>query len=168
MANILMVVAPDNFRDEELFEPKKVFESAGADVVIASKGVKTARGKLGGAINVDKNIANVHVDDYDAIVFIGGPGASIFFDDGTALGLAKDAYEKGKITAAICIAPSILANAGILKGKKATCFESQQENLRIKGAIYTGDDTTQDGRIITANGPGAATKFGKKIMEALS
>ena len=168
MANILMIVAPDNFRDEELFEPKKVFENAGADVVIASKGVKTARGKLGGAINVDKNIANVHVDDYDAIVFIGGPGASIFFDDGTALGLAKDAYEKGKITAAICIAPSILANAGILKGKKATAFSSEEDNLNAKGAVYTGRPVTADGKIITANGPGAAAEFGKKIMEALS
>ena len=168
MAAILMVVAPNNFRDEELFEPKKVFENAGADVVIDSKGVKKAKGKLGAVVDVDIDIKDARADEYDAVVFVGGPGAAIYFSDNTALKIARDAYEKGKVTAAICIAPSILANAGILKGKKATCFESQQENLRIKGAIYTGDDVTKDGKIITANGPGAATKFGKKIMEALS
>ncbi len=163
-----MVIAPNNFRDEELLEPKMVFENAGADVTIASKGVKKAKGKLGAVVDVDIDIKDAMAGEYNAVVFVGGPGAAIYFDDDIALKLAIDAYKRCRIIAAICIAPSILANAGILKGKRATCFESQQENLKIKGAIYTGEDVTQDGKIITANGPGAAAEFGEKIMEALS
>ena len=168
MAGILMVIAPERFRDEELLEPKRVFEENGINVVIASKGVKKAKGKLGVIVDVDKEVKEITAEDYDAVVFVGGPGAAIYFDDDMALKLARDAYKKCKVIAAICVAPSILANAGIFKGKKATCFESQQENLKMKGAIYTGDDVTKDGKIITANGPGAAVKFGEAITGELS
>lgn len=168
MANIVMIVAPDGYRDEELNEPKAVLEKAGANVKIASKGVSTAKGKLGGSINVDMDISEVNAADYDAVVFIGGPGASVYFDDAAAQNIAKQAVEQGKVLAAICIAPSTLANAGVLEGKKATCFSSEAGNLQEKGAQYTGEDVTVDGSIITANGPEAATKFGETIAAELS
>lgn len=162
-----MVVAPQNFRDEELFEPKKVLEERGIGVEIASKGATEARGMLGGKIAVDKDLNEVRLDQYQSIVFVGGSGSSIYFNDPAALSLAKKAYDQEKVVAAICIAPSILANAGLLKGKKATSFSSEAENLRNKGADYTGEGVTVDGKIITAKGPDYATQFGEKIVEAL-
>ena len=167
MANVLMIVAPIGFRDEECLEPKEVFEGAGVDVTIASKGTKIAKGKLGAELEVQKDISEVKTADYDAIVFVGGPGTTIYFNDPAALKIAKEAYAAGKITAAICIAPSILANAGLLRGKKATSFPSEETNLKMKGAIYTGKNVEQDGKIITANGPGAAKEFGKLILKNL-
>lgn len=164
---ILMVVAPKDFRDEEFAEPKKVLEKNGAVVEVASRGVNEAVGMFGAKATVDKDISQVNVDDYDAIVFVGGSGASIYFNDQTVLSLAKAAFEKGKIISAICIAPSILANAGILLGKKATAFSSEQNNLQDKGAQYTGEEVTVDGKIVTADGPQAATEFGRKLVEAL-
>jgi len=163
-----MIIAPDKFRDEEFLEPKKVFEDNNLKVTVASKGVKQAKGKLGAIAEVDKDISEINTKDYDAIAFIGGAGASVYFEDDTALSLAKEAYDQGKITAAICIAPSILANAGILNGKKATAFQSEENNLVEKGADYTGQPVTQDGNIITANGPAAATSFGVTIAKALA
>ncbi len=165
--SIVMIIAPDNFRDEELLEPKEIFEDSGAAVTIASKGTGTKRGMLGATVDVDKDISEIDVKDYDAVIFIGGSGASVYFNDATAMSIAKSAYDEGKILGAICIAPSILANAGILDGKRATVWSSESGNLRDKGAEYTGDDVTQDGKIITANGPGAATDFGAKIAESL-
>lgn len=165
--NVLMIIAPENFRDEELFDTKSVLEAAGAAVTIASKGVSEAKGALGGKASVDKDIEDVNVADYDAVVFVGGPGAAVYFDDETVLSIAKASAEQGKVTAAICIAPSILANAGVLDGRKATCFSSEKGNLEEKGADYTGDDVTVDGLIITANGPRAAKKFGQEIAKAL-
>ena len=167
MAKILMIVAPEGFRDEECFEPKKVFEQNEAEVAIASKGVKEAKGKLGKSIKVDLDISEVEVADYDAVVFVGGPGAAEYFDDANALDIAKDAFEQGKVVAAICIAPSILANAGILAGKSATSYPSEKENLKAKGSVYTGEPVTVDGRIVTANGPAAAKDFGKMVLDAL-
>lgn len=164
---ILMVIAPENFRDEELLEPKDIFENAGADVTIASKGAESAKGSYGAVVTVDEDITDVNAGDYDAIVFVGGSGSSVYFNDETAHNIARQAYESGKIVAAICIAPSTLANAGLLEGKKVTSWSSEQNNLESKGAEYTGAVVEQDGRIITGNGPDAATEFGQKIAETL-
>lgn len=164
---ILMVVAPKDFRDEEYQKPREILEQAGAEITVASKGVTEAKGLQGAKVKIDKDLGQVNVDDYQALVFIGGPGSSIYFDDQTALNLAKSAFEKGKVVSAICIAPSILANAGILSGKKATAYSSEKDNLVAKGAQYTDESVVVDGKIITANGPEAAEEFGKKLVEAL-
>lgn len=165
---ILMVVAPKNFRDEEFMEPRDVFEAAGADVTVASKGTDSASGMLGAIVTVDMDISEANVDDYDAVVFVGGSGSSVYFNDKTAQELAKNAYESGKVIGAICIAPSILANAGLLEGKRATSFSSEKDNLEKHGAAYTGKSVENDGKIFTANGPGAASEFGKKVAEVVS
>lgn len=167
MNKVLMVIAPDKFRDEELFEPKSILESNGYNVEIASKGVKKSTGMLGGTANVDLDITKVDLKSYRAVVFVGGSGAAIYFHDEIALEIARNAYEDGKIIAAICIAPSILANSNILKGKKATSFPSEKDNLEMKGAEYTGESLTVDGKIITANGPKSAKKFGEEIVKML-
>ena len=164
---VLFVVAPGNFRDEELFEPKAVLERAGVKTAIASRQAGTITGAGGGKASATIALQSADAANYDAIVFIGGPGASAYFNDSTAQQIAIDAVEQGKILAAICIAPSILANAGILEGKKATCFSGEAGNLQAKGANYTGQAVTVDGRIITANGPSAAKKFGEEILKSL-
>jgi protease I len=168
MASILMIIAPDGFRDEEYFEPKKIFEAAGAQVTTASKGVSEAKGKLGATAKVDVDIASIDATEYDAVVFVGGPGTTVYFDDPSAHKIAKDAYSAGKVTAAICIAPSILANAGVLEDHEATAFSSEKDNVDAKSKGYTGDDVTVDGKVVTGNGPGAATEFGQEIMKLLS
>jgi len=164
---VLFVVAPKNFRDEEYQKPRQILEAAGWQVEVASKGVSEAVGMFGTKAKIDKDISQVNVDDYLGMVFVGGTGAVVYFEDQSALSLAKTAFEKGKVVGAICIAPSILANAGILQRKRATAFYSEQENLTVKGAFYTGEPVTVDGKIVTANGPGAAEEFGRKIVEKL-
>lgn len=163
---VLLVVAPQNFRDEEFLEPKNILTKKGISVEVASKRGGEAVGMFGAKAVVDKELSEVRVDDYEAIVFIGGTGASVYFNDPVALNLAKAAFEKEKIVGAICIAPSILANAGILSGKKVTAFSSESGNLQAQGAQYTGEPITIDGRIITARGPEAASEFGNKLVEA--
>ena len=165
--NILMIVAPENYRDEELEEPKKAFIARGYEITIASKGATTAKGMLGGSTTVDTDISQVKVEDYDVIVFVGGSGANVYFHDETAHNLAKNALSAGQILGAICIAPSTLANAGLLEGKNATAFSSEEQNLKEKGANFTGEEVTVDGKIVTASGPSAAEEFGNKIISLL-
>lgn len=164
---VLLVVAPQNFRDEEYQKPRQALEQAGWQVEVASKGVEEARGALGAVVKVDKDISQVNIDDYQGVVFVGGAGAEIYFEDQVALNLAKTAYETGKVVGAICIAPSILANAGILAEKKATSFSSEAENLRAKGAFYSGEAVAVDGRIVTGRGPEAAAEFGERLVAVL-
>ncbi len=164
---ILMVVAPKKFRDEELMDPLAIFTSSGAEVTIASKGVDRATGMFGAEIKVDTDLADVSSEDYNAVIFVGGSGADVYFNDPGAHALATNAFNEGKVVAAICIAPSTLANAGLLKGKKATSFSSQKRNLVKMGADYTGAAVERDGRIITGNGPAAAREFGSEVASAI-
>lgn len=159
MAKILMVTAPNNFRDEELFIPKEKFENAGHEVVIASNKVGVCKGTLSGEISSDMLLKDVNVDDFQAVVFVGGTGSDVFFNDENALKIAREADKKGKVLSAICIAPMVLANAGVLTGKKATVWSGESENLKSKSVIYTGESVTVDGKIITGNGPASAELF---------
>jgi len=164
---ILMLVAFEGFRDEECLEPKKLFEDARAEVTIASTQTGTAKGKLGGTVEVDADYSDIDAAEYDAVVFVGGPGAAAYLEDETAQKLAKDAESAGKLVAAICIAPSILANAGLLQGKKATAFSSEEENLKAKGAVWQPSGVVADGKIITGSGPDVASEFGRRIISLL-
>lgn len=165
---VLMVIASQNFRDEEYQKPREVLERQGVEVKVASSQKGERVGMLGMKVAPDLLLDEVNLDEFDGIVFVGGIGASEYFHSEKALSLAKEAEGKNKVIAAICIAPSILANAGVLSGKKATVYPSEAGNLKAKGANYTGEDVTLDGKIVTASGPSAAPEFGRKILEVLS
>lgn len=165
---ILMVLAHDQYRDEEYEEPSRIFENEGAKVTVASSLPGEARGKLGGKATVDILLGEAKAEDYEAMVFVGGLGSSDYFHSPKALSLAREAFKAGKVVAAICIAPVILANAGLLKGKKATAFPSVEGNLKAQGANYTGNKVEREGNIITGSGPEAAVKFGKMIVAVLN
>ncbi|MCX8202359.1 MAG: DJ-1/PfpI family protein [Candidatus Micrarchaeota archaeon] len=167
MNKILMIVAPINFRDEELFEPKNIFETNGLIVDIAAKDVNKAKGMLGATVDIKFRLKEVNVEEYDAVIFVGGSGATVYFYDEEAHRILRRAYELKKIIGGICIAPSILANSGILKGKKATSFPSEKDSLIKMGVEYSGEAVTVDGNIVTANGPKAAKKFGEEIIKLL-
>ena len=166
--SILMVIASKDFRDEELFDTKEVLERNGGKVTVASTTLDPITGMMGGTANADILLSDANAEDYDSVVFIGGFGAQQYFNDATAQGLAKSAAGSGKLVGAICIAPSILANAGLLDGKNATAWESEGSNLTRKGANYTGDPVTTDGDFVTGSGPTAAKDFGKALVEKLS
>ena len=112
-------------------------------------------------------VSQINVDDYDAVIFVGGPGARQYFNDPAALKIARDAAQKGKVLAAICIAPTVLAKANLLNGVKATAFPTEVVSLQNAGARYTAAAVERDGLIITANGPAAAAMFAKEIVDAL-
>ncbi len=167
MPNTLMVIAPSVFRDEEYAEPKAVLEARGAEVTTASVAPGECLGKLGMRATATMSVAEAVGRDWDAVVFIGGAGARVFFDDPAAHELARRQVDAGRLLAAICIAPSTLARAGLLEGVRATAFADREDDLRAHGAIWTGDPVTVDGSIITGNGPEAATLFGESVASAL-
>ena len=155
---VLFIIAPKDFRREELERPKAILEEAGCEVVVASSKLGVVRGVPDCEAEATLPLWEVKAANYDAVVFVGGPGASAYFDDATAHTIAKDAAAKGKILAAICIAPSILARAGVLTGKKATAWpgDEQKKDLGENGATWSDDAVVRDGQIVTANGPDAA------------
>ena len=163
----VMVIAPQLFRDEEYLEPKKVLADAGIDVKTASSKLCLASGKLGATAQVDQLIKDINVHDYDAVLFVGGPGSHDFFDYPDAHRIAREAAAEGKILGGICSAAGILAKAGVLKGKKSTIFPGEAELLKAEGGIYTGRGVESDGKIFTADGPKSAKAWGQAILKAL-
>lgn len=111
---------------------------------------------------------DVDVSQYDRFAFIGGPGAGTLKDDAEAVTLARKINSSGKVFGAICIAPTILAAAGVLKGKKATVWNKDGEQgtfIESHGAQFVDEDVVIDGRLITANGPDAADQFGREFAK---
>ncbi len=165
---VLVVIASNDFRDEELGEPRLVLESRGARVTLCSSSLEASRGMLGTTVKPEVLLEEVVPGDYDAVIFVGGTGASEYFENPAAHRLARETAGAARVLGAICIAPSILANAGLLKGRQATAYPSEAGNLQDKGALFTGAPVTRDGKIITADGPRAARAFANRIVEALS
>ena len=164
---ILMIIAPEQFRDEEYAEPRKVFEKAGIDVTVAASRLGQAVGKFGLKAQVDKLLKETHATDYDAVMFVGGPGSHAYFEDPEAHRLIREAETSERIIGAICAAPGTLAKAGLLKGKKATSYSGESDLLKQGGAIFTGKPVEVDGRIITGDGPQSAKAFGEKMVDML-
>ncbi len=164
---IAMFIAFQGFRDEEYIEPKKILEAAGIRVDTVSTAKGQAQGKFRLTAQVDKVVDEVKAGDYDALALVGGPGALEHLDDPKVHGLFREAMAAGKVIGAICISPVVLAHAGLLKGRTATCFPDGAPELEKAGAKFTGADLEIDGKLITASGPVPARKYGRALVEAL-
>lgn len=163
-----MIIPPERFRDEELFVTKKELEKSGHSTVIASTKKSIIYGSRGGSAISEVKIEEIDTKKYDAVCFVGGGGSKLLFDNQDAIRIAREMNEQGKVVSAICLAPVILANAGILKGKKATVSGTESKTIEAKGAQYTGPGVTVDRNIVTGNAPKASALFGQKIGELLT
>ncbi|HEY9061369.1 MAG TPA: DJ-1/PfpI family protein [Pseudobacteroides sp.] len=166
---VVMVIAESNFEDVEFYKPKEILENHGVKVTVASTTTKAATGTNGGTYKPDILIQDVRVHKYDAVIVIGGTGIMNEWDNLELRSLIINADKQKKIVAAICAAPPILARAGILKGKDATCFpwSGIYDELTNNGANYVDSETVRSGNIITGRNPDASEAFGIKLCEAL-
>ena len=167
-----MIIAPHDFRDEEYFVPRSVFEKEGFVVKTASTKKGIAFGVFGGEVEVDLLPEEVKIKDFDAFVFVGGPGALKHLDNSTFYKMIKEVVGSSAVLGAVCVSPIILANAGILEGKQATVWSSTMDKkavslLKEKGGLYREEEVVCDGNLVTANGPEAAKKFAQEIVSKL-
>lgn len=168
---ILMVIAPEKFRDEEFAVPAAALQKAGIAYDVASKQRGPATGMLGLKVNATLSFEEVDPKAYDAILIVGGGGAQMhLWDDDLLAEMVKYFHATGKVVAAICLAPVVLARAGILKGKKATYFNSPASFREMKagGAILVDKPVVTDGRIVTGNGPAAAEEFAATFIKVVT
>ncbi len=171
---IAFVIAFENFRDEEFFVPYEYLKGkASCEVFSIKTGI--ARGKLGGIFKIEKLIDAIDAEKFGAIIYIGGPGTPSVRAYPQAIEKAREMNRAGKLVCAICWAPTILAKAGVLEGKKATVWLGFDDEygmptdkvLMKYGAIFEKKGAVQDGKIITADGPGHAKDFALLIAKAL-
>jgi protease I len=163
-----LIIASQNFQDDELFGTKRVLDAAQMQTVIVSTRRGTKQGVFGNLAEATIPVDRLRVNEYDAVIFIGGVGAAEYVMSPTALNIVRETVRNGKVLAAIGVAPTILANAGVLAGIHATSFLSEQGALVQANAIYTGNPVERDRLIITATGPAAVVPFGRIIVEAVA
>jgi protease I len=167
---ILFLIAQYGFRDEEYFIPKQIFNNSQIKVTTASIDTGRADGKMGGAVDVDISAREADMQDYEALVIAGGPGAVDLKNHDFILSLIRQAYELDKIIGAICIAPILLAAADVIKGKKLTVWNADSKQSLIienAGAFYIDQDVVVDGKLVTGNGPESATEFANQIVKLI-
>ena len=157
----------NGFEEVEAITPVDVLRRAGCEVITVSvTGKKEVTSTRGFTIIADKLFEETDYLTADALVLPGGqPGADNLNRHEGLRNQIRAFQEKGKIIAAICAAPLVLGSAGILKGKKATCYPGVESKLT--GATCTGNMVEIDANIITGKGPGAAMQFSFALAEKL-
>lgn len=161
---VLCLLAPA-FEEIETIAPIDLLRRAEAEVVVASvNGGKLVAGRCGVTIQADASLSDVIEQEFDLLFIPGGPGVRALRADGRPAQLAKDYSLAGKPVAAICAAPTVLADAGLLTGKRFTAHFSVHTEL--PGAIGN-ERVVKDGNIITSRGAGAAVEFGLILVAEL-
>jgi len=156
----------ERFEETEAITPVDILRRAGYDVETVSVGYSHhVRGAHSVEIKTDFIVADVWFKNYDVLVLPGGPGHTNLEKCDLLMKYVKKFNDEGKLLAAICASPSILGRAGVLEGKKATCFPGFESECH--GAIITNEEAVWDKNVITGRSAGCAVPFALKIIEAI-
>lgn len=164
---VVFVIAHEGFQATEYRVPKTILEQAGIEVITASDLNTSARAHDGSKVPVDILIQAIHEPDYEAIVFVGGPGALQHLDNDLSYRKIQDFIEADKVAAAICISTRILAKAGALAVKRATGWNGDgklEEVYKDHAVIYEPLSVVTDKDVVTAQGPSHAAEFAHAIL----
>ncbi len=164
------ILATNGFEESELSEPKKALEKAGAEVHIVSLESGEIKGWSDGnwsnSYKVDKTLSDVSQKDYNALVLPGGQiNPDVLRKNKTAVSFVKSFFENHKPVAAICHAPWLLAEAGVLKGRKITSYDSIKTDMINAGANWVDEEVVVDAGLVTSRSPEDLPAFNRKLVE---
>lgn len=165
MKKRVLCLLADGVEELELIAPVDVLRRAGAEVILAAVGehldVTTRNGVI---LRGDALLENVKAETFDLLLLPGGPGVTRLRADGQAALEVKKFANAGKGIAAICAAPLVLADAGVLKNRQFTAHFSTLSELP---EAQLGERVVEDGQLITARGAGVALEFGLALVNSL-
>lgn len=164
----IALLIEDLYNEHEFWYPYYRMKEAGAEVIVVGTGAKEYHSKVGLPAPGGRAADSVQASDFDAVIIPGGYAPDRLRRNAAMVKLVRDCFNQGKIVAAICHAGWMLVSAGILKGKKATCFISIKDDLVNAGATYTDQEVVKDGNLITSRTPDDLPAFCREIIAALS
>jgi protease I len=163
------ILAENLYQEMELWVPYYRLKEEGAEVqVVGTGGAKNYTSKHGYPVNVDIQAEQVTAVEYDAVVIPGGFAPDLMRRSAAMVKLVREAFQQGKVVAAICHAGWMPVSAGILKGKRATSFFSIKDDLVNAGATWVDEEVVVDGNLITSRMPGDLPAFCREIVRALA
>jgi protease I len=164
------ILAADMVERVELEQPRDALKNAGADVEIVS----IHPGKIrsfdhfdpASEIPVDRTVEEVSASDYDALMVPGGVGnPDQLRGDENAVHFVREFFEQGKPVAAICHAPWVLVEAGVVRGRKLTSWPTLQTDIRNAGGNWVDEEVVVDGGLVTSRKPDDIPAFSAKMIE---
>ena len=166
MAKVYEFLA-NGFEDIEALAPVDILRRGGADIkTVSVTGSEFAESSHGVTLKADLRFEDADLRDADMLLLPGGmPGAQNLLEHRGVREALTAQCEAGKRIGAICAAPMVLGNLGILKGKRATCYPGFEQYL--EGAEYTHELVTVDGNFITGEGPAAVLPYAYRILSFL-
>ncbi len=162
-----LIISADHFEDSELLFPFYRLKEEGLDVDIASISRGKINGQHGYEVVVDRALRDVDPNEYDILILPGGKAPAKLRKEQAAIGIAQDFMLRNKPVAAICHGPQILITAGVLQGRRATCYRSVAEELNESGALYEDRDVVVDGKLVTSRQPSDLPAFMREIVRLL-
>lgn len=168
MANVLVPLA-QGCEELEAVTVIDLLRRAGITVDTAGLDAQPVRASRGTVLLPDITLDEALTREYDMIVLPGGlPGADHLKNDTRIIELVRRMAGQGRYTAAICAAPRVLAQAGLLEGRRATSFPGALDVAAIPGIDYSDQPVVRDGKLITSRGPGTAMDFALELIELLA
>lgn len=165
MSKRVLCLLVDGFEEIETLAPVDLLRRAGADVVLASiTGNLQVKGRSNIIIIADTLLENASPQSFDLLLIPGGPGVKAMRADGRAARLAREFANSGKPVAAICAAPTVLSDAGLLAGRRFTAHFSVQNELP---QAIASEKVVEDGLLTTSRGAGTALEFGLALIRRL-
>lgn len=162
------VLAETMYQELELWYPVYRLREEGAEVIIVGAGKPEYQSKLGYPVKADTSAEQANAADFDAVIVPGGYAPDYMRRNAAMVRLVREAYEQGKVVAAICHAGWMLISAGILRGKTATSYPSIKDDIINAGAQYVDREVVRDGNLITARWPDDLPAFCREIIGALT
>jgi protease I len=162
-----LILSADNFEDSELLVPLYRLREAGFEVDIASDKRDNLRGKHGYEVQVNKLISEVAAADYKLLLLPGGRAPAAIRNIPAVQEIARTFMNENKPIAAICHGPQILISAGVLRGRKATCYKEVMTELREAGAQYEDSEVVVDGNLVTSREPKDLPAFNRELMRLI-
>lgn len=168
MQKKIAMLVENLYEDIEFWYPYYRMKEEGAEVkVIGTGSAEAYRGKRGLEVKPDLVVDKVNSEEFDAVIIPGGYCPDYLRRYPSVLNFVKEMFNKGKVVAAICHAGWVLISAGIIRGRKVTCFKSIKDDVINAGALYLDQRVVRDGNLITSRFPDDLPFFCKEIISAL-
>ncbi len=163
-----MLLLASGFEEIEATTVVDVLRRCGVEVVVAGIEPQVIEGAHGIKLVSDISIDEINVEEFEAVICPGGnPGYLNLRKDSRVLAMIKEAFDSNKLVAAICAAPAVLAEAGILRGRNCTIYPGMETELEKGGGKPKKDLVVEDGNIITSQGPATALLFAFRVASRL-